>query len=125
MKRHMPIGLLSLALMVGQSGFVGCKVTRTTGTATVPTLTFAQATNASLQAAHKFGVDIVSSVQSSKLVLTPAQKQAFDAFSASLNTTDTLFIAYEAGTATQAQVATSLVNTTALQTGAQTALGGQ
>jgi hypothetical protein len=116
-------GVLSLALL--GSGFLGCKVASATGAATAPTLTFAQATNASLQAAHKFGMDIAASVQSGALVLTPTQKQAFDAFSASLNGTDALFIAYESGTATQAQVTTALANTAALQTSAQTALGGQ
>lgn len=116
--------VLSVLLLMG-SGFLGCKAASTSGAATAPTLTFAQATNASLQAAHKFGMDIAASVQSGQLVLTATQKQAFDAFSASLNATDALFIAYESGTATQAQVTTSLANTTALQTSAQTALEGQ
>lgn len=121
--RQVFIGVLSLAL--AGCGFLGCKAASTTGTATAPTLTFAQATNANLQAAHRFGMDIAASVQSGKLVLTATQKQAFDAFSASLNATDALFIAYESGTATQAQVTVSLANTTTLQTTAQTALGGQ
>jgi hypothetical protein len=112
-------GILSLTLLTG------CKAVNATGTATAPTLTFAQGTNASLQAAHKFGLDVAASVQSGKLVLTPAQKQAFDAFAASLNATDAIYIAFESGTATTAQVAAALANTTALQTSAQTALGGQ
>lgn len=114
--------VFSLAML--GSGFLGCKAV-SSGTASAPTLTFAQATNASLQAAHKFGMDIAASVQSGALTLTPTQKQAFDAFAASLNATDALFIAYESGTATQAQVTASLANTTTLQTSAQTALGDQ
>lgn len=125
MKRHLSVGIVLLTLTFACVGFLGCKAVGITGTTTAPTLTFAQATNASLQAAHKFGMDIAASVQSGKLVLTPAEKQAFNAFSASLNATDALFIAYEGGTATQAQVAASLANTTALQTSAQTALGAQ
>lgn len=121
--RQVLIGVLSLAL--AGLGFLGCKAASATGTATAPTLTFAQATNANLQAAHKFGMDIAASVQSGKLVLTATQKQAFNAFSTSLNATDALFIAYERGAATQAQVTVSLTNTTTLQTTAQTALGGQ
>ena len=109
------VGVLSLALLTG------CK-TASTGTSSAPTLTFAQATNASLQAAHKLGIDIASSVASGKLVLSPAEKQAFDAFAMSLNATDAIFIAFEGGTATQAQVTTALANTTALQAAAQTAL---
>lgn len=124
MKRHILSGFLSLALVLAGSGFIGCKAVSTTGPATAPTLTFAQATNASLQAAHKFGTDIAASEQSGALVLTPAEKQAFDAFAASLNSTDVLFIAYSSGAATQAQVTTSLANTTSLQTSAQTALTG-
>jgi hypothetical protein len=124
MKRYISSGFLSLALVLAGSGFLGCKAVSTTGSATAPTLTFAQATNASLQAAHKFGTDIATSEQSGKLLLTAAQKQAFDAFAASLNATDAVFIAFEGGTATQAQVTTSLANTTSLQTAAQTALTG-
>ena len=125
MKRHLSAGIVLLTLTFAGVGFLGCKAVGTAGTATAPTLTFAQATNASLQAAHKFGTDIAASVQGGQLVLTASQKQAFDAFSASLNATDALFIAYEGGTATQAQVTSALTNTTALQTSAQTALGGQ
>lgn len=101
----------------------GCK-TASTSTSNAPTLNFATATNASLQAMHKFGMDIAASVQSGKLVLTPAEKQAFDAFAASLNATDAIFIAFEKGTATQSQVATSLAQTSSLQSSAQTALAG-
>lgn len=108
-------GVLGLALMTG------CKAV-TTGTSSAPTLTFAQATNASLQAAHKFGMDIAASVADGKLVLTAGQKQAFDVFANSLNATDAIFVAYSGGTATQAQVATALANTTALQAAAQTTL---
>ena len=39
-------------------------------------------------------MDIATSVQSGALVLTPGEKQAFDAFAVSLNSTDALFIAY-------------------------------
>lgn len=119
--KRIGVAVLSLALL----GLPGCKTVAAGGTATAPTLTFAQATNASLQAAHKFGMDIAAGVSSGKLVLTPTEKQAFDAFATSLNATDAIFIAYEAGTATQAQVATALAQTTALQTSAQTALGAQ
>jgi hypothetical protein len=108
-------GLLALALLAG------CKAA-TTGTSSAPTLTFAQATNASLQAAHKFGMDIAASVQSGKLVLTATEKQAFDAFAASLNATDAVYIAYESGQATEAQVTTALTKTTALQQTAQATL---
>ncbi len=111
-------GILGLALLTG------CKAV-TTGTSSAPTLTFAQATNASLQAAHKFGTDIAASVADGKLALTPAEKQAFDAFAKSLNATDALFVSYENGSATQTQVSNALANTTALQTSAQTALGAQ
>ncbi len=112
------VGVVGLALLSG------CKAV-TTGTSSAPTLTFAQATNASLQAAHKFAMDISASVASGKLVLTSNEKQAFDAFAASLNATDALYIAFTQGSATQAQVAAALANTTALQTSAQTALGAQ
>ena len=115
---------LAAAMFAGMVSYNGCK-TVSTGTSSAPTLTFAQATNASLQAAHKFGLDIAASVQSGKLVLSPAQKQAFDAFSASLNATDALFISFESGGATQAQVSAALANTAKLQTSAQTALGGK
>ena len=102
----------------------GCKTVTAAGTPSAPTLTFSQATNASLQAAHKFGMDIAASVQSGHLTVTPAEKRAFDAFVTALNATDTLYIAYNAGKATQAQVTASLASTTALQTAAQTALAG-
>ena len=124
MRRHISSGILSLALILGGNAFLGCKTVSSGGTAAAPTLTFAQATNASLQAAHKFGMDIAASVQSGALVLTPGEKQAFDAFAVSLNSTDALFIAYSSGAATQAQVTASLANTTSLQTAAQTALAG-
>ena len=120
MKRVLTAGVLSLAL--AGSGFLGCKAANSGTTATAPTLTFAQATNASLQAAHKFALDIAASAQSGKLVLSPAEKQAFDAFAGSLNATDALFIAYSGGSATQAQVTAALANTTTLQATAQTAL---
>ncbi|MHB1937434.1 MAG: hypothetical protein ACYCOR_12725 [Acidobacteriaceae bacterium] len=116
--KRVATGILSLALLA----MPGCKTATATGTATAPTLTFAQATNASLQAAHKFGVDIAASVGSGKLVLTPTEKQAFDAFAASLNATDAIFIAFEGGSATQAQVTTAVANTTALQATVQTVL---
>lgn len=115
--KQIATGVLSLALLA----LPGCKPA-TVGTSSAPTLTFAQATNASLQAAHKFAMDVSSSVQSGKLVLTLAQRQAFDVFATSLNATDAIFIAYEAGKATQAQVATALAETTALQQTAQTNL---
>lgn len=108
-------GIFALALLTG------CKGVRT-GTASAPTLTFAQATNASLQAAHKFGMDIAASVADGKLVLTAGQKRAFDAFAGSLNATDAIFVAYSGGTATQAQVSTALAKTTALQATAQSTL---
>ena len=110
---------LACALFCAMSG---CKTVTAAGTPSAPTLTFSQATNASLQAAHKFGMDIAASVQSGHLTMTPAEKQAFDAFATALNATDTLYIAYAAGSATQAQVTASLANTTTLQTAAQTAL---
>ena len=123
MKRYISAGILLLLMLVG-TGLSGCKAVSTAGTPTASTLTFAQATNASLQAAHKFGTDIATSVQSGALLLTPAEKQAFDAFVTSLNATDVLFIAYTNGVATQTQVTTSLANTTSLQTAAQTTLAG-
>ena len=120
----MKIGRWILAAALCLQLTQGCK-TATAGSPTAPTLTFAGATNASLQAAHKFGEDVAASVQSGKLVLTLAEKQAFDAFAASLNATDAIFISFEGGTATQAQVSSALAATTALQTSAQTALGAQ
>ena len=114
---------LTATMFGGMIAYQGCK-TASTGTSSAPTLNFATATNASLQAMHKFGMDIAASVQSGALVLSPTEKQAFDAFSASLNATDAIFIAFEKGTATQSQVATSLAQTSALQTSAQTALAG-
>ena len=116
--------ILTAALSVGLLGAMGCKAA-SAGTSSAPTLTFAQATNASLQAAHKFGMDIAAAVQDRNLIMTPAEKQAFDAFAVSLNATDALFVAYENGSATQTQVSNSLSATTALQTSAQTALGAQ
>lgn len=123
MKRYISASIVSLSVLVG-TGLSGCKAVSTAGTATAPTLTFTQATNASLQAAHKFGTDIATSVQGGALLLTPAEKQTFDAFVTSLNATDALFIAYTNGAATQSQVTTSLANTTSLQTAAQTTLAG-
>ncbi len=123
MKRQISASILSLSMLVG-IGFSGCKVAGTAEVGTAPTLTFTEATNASLQAAHKFGTDIDASVQSGALSLTSAEKQVFDAFVTSLNTTDVLFIAYSKGAATQAQVTSSLADTTSLQTAAQTALAG-
>lgn len=114
---------LTTTMFGGMVAYQGCK-TASTGTSSAPTLNFATATNASLQAMHKFGMDIAASVQSGALVLSPTEKQAFDAFSASLNATDAIFIAFEKGTATQSQVATSLAQTSSLQTSAQTALAG-
>lgn len=116
-------GVISGGILLAALNFQGCKTVKGAG-GSAPTLTFQAATNASLQAAHKFGMDIASSVQSGKLVLTPAEKQTFDAFAASLNATDALFLAFEQGTATQAQVAAALAKTTSLQTSAQTALAG-
>lgn len=123
MKRYISTGILFLSALV-VVGFSGCKRASTVGTATAPTLTFTQATNASLQAAHKFGTDIAASVQNGSLSLTPVEKQAFDLFVTSLNATDALFIAYTNGSATQTQVTSSLANTTSLQTAAQTTLAG-
>ncbi len=114
---------LTATMFGGMIAYQGCK-TAGTGTSSAPTLNFATATNASLQAMHKFGMDIAASVQSGALVLSPTEKQAFDAFSASLNATDAIFIAFEKGTATQSQVATSLAQTSSLQANAQTALAG-
>ncbi len=115
---------LTTTMFGGMIAYQGCK-TASSGTSSAPTLSFATATNASLQAAHKFGMDIAASVQSGKLALTPTEKQAFDAFATSLNATDALFIAFEQGSATQTQVATALANTAALQATAQATLTRQ
>lgn len=111
------VAILALALC----GATGCR-TVTAGTPSAPTLTFAQGTNASLQAAHRFAMDISQSVASGKLVLSATEKQAFNTFAASLNATDAVFIAFESGSATQAQVSAALAKTTALQQTAQAAL---
>lgn len=124
MKRHVSASFLILSVLVGIE-LSGCKVASPPGLAMSPTLTFSEATNASLQAAHKFGMDIAASVQSGSLSLTPTEKSAFDTFVKSLNATDALFIAYSNGKATQAQVAASLSNTASKQVAAQTALAGR
>jgi hypothetical protein len=121
MKRYTSIAILSF-LILTWIGLLGCKTTNASGTVTAPTLTFTQATNASLQAAHKFGSDIAASVEDGSLLLTPSEKQAFNLFVTSLNATDVLFIAYNNGAATQAQVETSLANTSSLQVTTQVAL---
>ena len=56
-----------------------------------------------LSGAHGFYLSIQQQSAAGTLTLTPAVKQAFNAFGVSLNAAQTVYLAYHAGTATQAQ----------------------
>ena len=56
-----------------------------------------------LAGAHSFYTTIQQESAAGTLVLTPTQKTAFNDFGVALNSAQTVYLAYHAGTATQAQ----------------------
>lgn len=117
-------GLISGSLLLGAMNFQGCKTVAANGVATAPTLTYTQATNATLQGLHKYAMDTATALKDGTETMSATGKQAFNAFAVSLNTADALFIAYSQGTATQAQVSAAVSQATTLQQGVQNATTG-
>ena len=90
----------------------GCKPTTTTPAVLAPGyLSQAdQQMGEILSGAHAFYASIQQQTQAGTLTLDATTKQAFNAFGASLNAAQTVYLAYHNGTATQAQ-AQAAVNT--------------
>jgi len=77
-----------------------------------------------LSGAHAFYNRIQQDSASGSMQLTPAEKTAFNAFGVSLNAAQTVYLAYHAGTATQAQ-AQAAVNQVQQQQAALPIPGGK
>ena len=102
--------LAALGFSIGW--LVGCTPTTTTPAQLAPGYNNSadQAMGEILSGARSFYVSIQQQSAAGTLVLTPAVKQAFNTFGTSLNTAESLYLAYHAGTATQAAAQTA-VNT--------------
>jgi hypothetical protein len=61
-----------------------------------------------LSGAHAFYQSIQQQTQAGTLILSPDAKQKFNAFGVSLNAAQAVYLAYHAGTATQAEAQTAV-----------------
>ena len=68
-----------------------------------------------LSGAHAFYTSIQQQVQAGSLTMTPAVKTAFNQFGVSLNAAQTVYLAYHAGTATQAAAQTAVTESQQMQ----------
>ena len=110
-------GLLSLALMVLSGMMIFCTGCTPAANPTTPAQLAPGYQNAAdqqmgeiLSGAHAFYTSIQQQAQAGTLALTPTVKASFNDFGVSLNAAQTVYLAYHAGTATQAQAQTA-VNT--------------
>lgn len=78
-----------------------------------------QAMGETLTAAHAFYVRIQSDTASGAYTPSPAEKAALNGLALSLNIAQPLYIAYHAGTATQAQAQAAVNNVSTNQTAVQ------
>lgn len=112
--------ILALCLLAPMAPILGCPsaTTTTPPTALAPGYTsqFDQTAGQTLAAAHA----LVSKATADYPSLTPAQqateKPILNAFVLAVNTADSVYLAFHAGTATQAQVQSQLNSVTAAQT---------
>lgn len=120
--RKLTVLLLCVPLMLA-----GCA--KTTGTTPPLAPGYQNQTDQSmgqaLAAAHSFYQTIQQDVTAGKFVPSPTEKTALNDFAASLNVAQPLYLAYHAGTATQAQAQAAVNDVIAKQSALQAQIGGK